>query len=36
VNVLENPLGCYDETRYASREAMIEEILSVFRPAPFA
>ena len=23
VNVVENPLGCYDETRFPSREAMI-------------
>jgi hypothetical protein len=28
--VLESPLGCYDERRYPSREAMLEEILSVF------
>ena len=35
VNVVENPLGCYDVTRFASREAMIREILSVFDPAPF-
>jgi 2,4-dienoyl-CoA reductase (NADPH2) len=36
VNVLENPLGCYDETRYASREEMIREIMSVYEPAPFS
>jgi 2,4-dienoyl-CoA reductase (NADPH2) len=36
VNVLENPLGCYDETRFPSREAMIEQIMSVFQPAPFS
>src|SRR6185503_11384419 len=35
VNVIENPLGCYDETRFSSREAMIDEIMSVFQPAPF-
>ena len=35
VNVLENPLGCYDETRFSSREQMIEQIMSVFQPAPF-
>ena len=34
-NVLENPLGCYDERRYASREEMIDEIYSVFDPPPF-
>lgn len=35
VNVVENPLGCYEESRFPSREAMINDILSVFRPAPF-
>jgi 2,4-dienoyl-CoA reductase-like NADH-dependent reductase (Old Yellow Enzyme family) len=30
VNFVENPLGCYDETRYDSREQMIEEIMSVY------
>jgi 2,4-dienoyl-CoA reductase (NADPH2) len=35
VNVLENPLGCYEESRFASREEMIQEILSVFEPPPF-
>jgi 2,4-dienoyl-CoA reductase-like NADH-dependent reductase (Old Yellow Enzyme family) len=35
-NVLESPLGCYDERRYASREEMIHEIYSVFDPPPFA
>ncbi len=29
-HVLEDPLGCYDETRYASREAMIEAVMSVY------
>lgn len=36
VNVIENPLGCYDETRFASREEMLDQIMSVFHPAPFA
>jgi 2,4-dienoyl-CoA reductase (NADPH2) len=36
VNVVENPLGCYEESRYPSREAMIAEIMSVFDPPPFA
>ena len=35
VNVVEAPLGCYEESRFPSREAMIEQILSVFEPAPF-
>jgi 2,4-dienoyl-CoA reductase (NADPH2) len=34
-NVLESPLGCYDERRFESHEEMIEEIYSVFRPPPF-
>jgi 2,4-dienoyl-CoA reductase (NADPH2) len=36
VNAVENPLGCYDETRYDSHEAMLAQIMSVFTPAPFA
>ncbi len=35
VNVVENPLGCYDESRYPSRDAMVAEIMSVFDPPPF-
>lgn len=39
MNVVENPLGCYDEDRFESREAMIEELMrfydeSGFTPAP--
>jgi 2,4-dienoyl-CoA reductase-like NADH-dependent reductase (Old Yellow Enzyme family) len=34
-NVLESPLGCYDERRYESREEMVREIYSVFDPPPF-
>ena len=36
VNVLQNPLGCYEESRFASRDEMLRQILSVFVPAPFA
>ena len=36
VNVVENPLGCYDETRFTTREAMIQNILSVYNPPAFA
>jgi 2,4-dienoyl-CoA reductase (NADPH2) len=32
-NVLEHPIGCYDERRFASREEMVEQILSVYAPA---
>jgi 2,4-dienoyl-CoA reductase (NADPH2) len=35
VNAPENPLGCYDLSRFPSYEAMVREILSVFEPAPF-
>jgi 2,4-dienoyl-CoA reductase (NADPH2) len=35
-NVLESPLGCYDERRFASREEMIREIFTVFDPTPIA
>jgi 2,4-dienoyl-CoA reductase (NADPH2) len=35
VNVVENPLGCYDESRFPSREAMVQQIMSVFQPSAF-
>jgi 2,4-dienoyl-CoA reductase (NADPH2) len=35
VNVLKNPLGCYEEARFDSREQMLAQILSVFDPPPF-
>ncbi len=35
INAVENPLGCYDETRFTTREAMIHDIMSVFSPPPF-
>ena len=35
VNVIENPLGCYEESRYGSHEEMVREIFSVFDPPPF-
>ena len=35
VNFVENPLGCYDESRYASRDEMIDEIMSVFDAPAF-
>jgi 2,4-dienoyl-CoA reductase (NADPH2) len=35
VNVVENPLGCYDETRFPSREAMIAQIMSVYDPPAY-
>jgi 2,4-dienoyl-CoA reductase (NADPH2) len=29
-NFIENPLGCYEESRFDSREEMIRQILSVY------
>jgi 2,4-dienoyl-CoA reductase-like NADH-dependent reductase (Old Yellow Enzyme family) len=34
-NVVENPLGCYDERRFDSREEMIAQIMSVYDPPPY-
>ncbi len=33
-HLVKDPLGCYDETRYPSYDAMIEEIMSVYSPRP--
>ncbi|HWB74589.1 MAG TPA: NADH:flavin oxidoreductase [Nannocystaceae bacterium] len=30
INVLEHPLGCYEESRYASYDAMIREVMSFY------
>jgi 2,4-dienoyl-CoA reductase (NADPH2) len=34
-NVLMNPLGCYELSRFDSHDAMLREVMSVFDPAPF-
>jgi 2,4-dienoyl-CoA reductase (NADPH2) len=34
MNAPKNPMGCYEESRFPSREAMLEEIVSVYRPRP--
>jgi 2,4-dienoyl-CoA reductase-like NADH-dependent reductase (Old Yellow Enzyme family) len=34
-NVVKNPLGCYEEACYPSRDAMLAEIMSVFDPPAF-
>lgn len=31
-NAPKNPMGCYEEARFPSREAMIDEIMSVYKP----
>jgi 2,4-dienoyl-CoA reductase-like NADH-dependent reductase (Old Yellow Enzyme family) len=36
VNAVKNPLGCYEESRFVSRNDMIAQIYSVFQPPPFA
>jgi 2,4-dienoyl-CoA reductase-like NADH-dependent reductase (Old Yellow Enzyme family) len=35
VNAIANPLGCYDERRYNTRDEMIDEVMSVYQPPPF-
>jgi 2,4-dienoyl-CoA reductase (NADPH2) len=32
-NFIENPLGCYEESRFDSREEMVRQILSIYEPA---
>jgi 2,4-dienoyl-CoA reductase-like NADH-dependent reductase (Old Yellow Enzyme family) len=34
INFVENPLGCYEESRFDSREEMVRQILSVYEGAP--
>jgi len=36
VHVVEHPIGCYEEKRYPSREAMLREVMSVFHPPAFS
>ncbi|MBA3421367.1 MAG: NADH:flavin oxidoreductase [Thermoleophilaceae bacterium] len=33
IHTLQNPLGCYEEKRFDSREEMVEQVLSVYRPS---
>ena len=35
INTLQNPLGCYELSRFGSYEEMIEQVMSVFDPPPF-
>jgi 2,4-dienoyl-CoA reductase-like NADH-dependent reductase (Old Yellow Enzyme family) len=35
VHVVEHPIGCYEESRFANRDAMMAEVMSVFAPPPF-
>jgi hypothetical protein len=34
--VVEHPLGCYEESRFSSRDEMLRQVMSVFEPPPFA
>jgi 2,4-dienoyl-CoA reductase-like NADH-dependent reductase (Old Yellow Enzyme family) len=35
INQLENPLGCYEPSRFSSHEEMVRQVLSVFEPPPY-
>ena len=35
VHVVEHPIGCYEQIRYPSYEAMVQQIMSVYQPPPF-
>jgi 2,4-dienoyl-CoA reductase (NADPH2) len=35
VHVVEHPIGCYEESRFPNRDAMMAEVMSVFAPPPF-
>src|SRR3954469_2326012 len=35
VHVVEHPIGCYEESRFANREEMLAEVMSVFHPSAF-
>ena len=34
-HVLEHPIGCYEESRFKSRQDMMDTIMSVYSPPPF-
>ncbi len=33
-NAPKNPMGCYEESRFPSREAMIEELMTIYETKP--
>jgi len=35
LNTLKNPTGCYEESRFDSREEMLRQVMSVYDPPPF-
>ena len=30
MNAPKNPMGCYEDSRYPSREAMVDELMSIY------
>ena len=34
VNAPKNPMGCYEESRFDSYEAMVDELMSIYRTRP--
>jgi 2,4-dienoyl-CoA reductase-like NADH-dependent reductase (Old Yellow Enzyme family) len=34
-HVLEHPIGCYEDSRFPNRQAMMDQIMSVYSPQPF-
>jgi 2,4-dienoyl-CoA reductase-like NADH-dependent reductase (Old Yellow Enzyme family) len=36
INQVENPLGCYEPSRYASHDEMVRDIMSVYDPPEYA
>jgi 2,4-dienoyl-CoA reductase (NADPH2) len=36
VHVVEYPLGCYEESRFSSRDEMLKQVMSVFHPPAFS
>ena len=35
VHVVEHPIGCYEESRFPSHGAMLQDVMSVFQPPPY-
>jgi len=35
IHVVEHPIGCYEESRFNSRDEMLAEVMSVFHPPAF-
>jgi len=34
LNAPKNPMGCYEESRFASRDAMVLELMTIYRTRP--